>query len=330
MTSYSPTASVKFNPDDLPYINPRYDRRVCLITGANSGIGWFTALHLYLHGYIVYIGGRNKLKVERAISDITKEAKRRKQEKSYIYLGKLIFLEIDLLDLDSVEKSAEEFKKREPKLHILINNAGIMALPFSYSKDNFEIQVQTNYISPFLLTQRLIPLMSTVEKSRILYVSSIGHNLYFKRFSMDSTFDYHPNIIFTWLRYGLSKTSGIHYIKNLSLKYPNILCLAVNPGFVMSTNLLSHWTRLPIVGLFFWIFFQIFGFFFGVDIETGCYSTIKCCLDENLTSEKDNGKYFSTYGIEAEPSSIASNMDYAAETWVWTTTELNKRGHPIE
>lgn len=324
----SPSAVVRFSPDSLAYTDPQVDRRVAIVTGGNSGIGWFTVLHLYLHGYIVYIGGRNKSRVEIAIQDIKQEAAKRRDDKEYVHLGELKFLELDLLDLKSVEKACKSFKMREKHLHLLVNNAGVMALPHKMSQDGFEVQFQTNYIGPFLFTERLIPLM-TQGRPRILYISSIGHHMEFVKFPLDATFNYHPNILFTWFRYGLSKTSGIHYTKSLTMKHPDILSLAVHPGFVMSTNLFFYWTRLPIIGLFFYVMFQIFGWFFGVSNETGCYSTIKCALDENLTAEKDNGKYFATYGIEAKPSKVASNMDYAAESYIWTIQELAKRGFQV-
>jgi len=324
----SPSAVVKFNPDSLAYTDPNVERRVALVTGGNSGIGWFTVLHLYLHGYVVYIGGRSRSRVERAMKEISEEALKRRGDKEYIHLGQLKFIEIDLLDLSSVEQAAQCFKTKELNLHLLINNAGVMALPHGMSKDGFEIQLQTNYVGPFLLTQRLIPIMNQ-GRPRILYLSSIGHHFELTKFSLDCTFDYRPNILFTWFRYGLAKTAGIHYMQSLSLKNPEILCLAVHPGFVMSTNLFFYWTRLPIIGLFFHLMFQIFGFFFGVSNETGSYSTIKCALDENLTAEKDNGKYFTTYGIESKPSKVASSMDYAAESYIWTIQELRKRGHQV-
>ena len=52
-----------FKPESAPFYNPKDQRKVALITGGNSGIGWFTALHLYLHGYIVYVAGRTESKV---------------------------------------------------------------------------------------------------------------------------------------------------------------------------------------------------------------------------------------------------------------------------
>lgn len=327
----------QFNDDDYPYVNPSKDRKVALITGGNSGIGFFTVLHLYLHGYVVYIAGRSKSRVLKSIKELKEQADRirSKYSGSLInerFLGELYFLEIDLLNLNSVLMGAENFANLEKRLDILINNAGVMALPFSMTQDGFEIQLQTNYIAPFVLTTKLLPILErTAELStnkvtpRILYLSSIGHKFAFRYFNMNSTFNYKPNIIFTWFRYGLAKTAGIHFMKMLALRNPKILSMAVHPGFVMNTNLFSYWTSLPIIGIMFWCLFQIFGFFFGVSNEIGSYASVKCCLDQNLSIEKSNGKYFATNGVEAEPSSVAKNMDYAARTWIWTIHQLSER-----
>lgn len=334
-----------FDPSTLPYFNPNTDRRVAIVTGGNSGIGLFTVLHLYLHGYIVYIAGRSKSRVSKAISEI-KEAANIKSlqytssESLSRYTGELFFLDIDLLDLNSVIRAAEIFKSLESSLHILVNNAGVMALPFSITKDGFEIQLQTNYIAPFLFTTRLLPLLEKTANTsikgtngnitpRIVFLSSVGHHFAFRYFNMNSHFNYWPNILFTWFRYGIAKTADIHFMKMLALRNPKILCLLVHPGFVMNTNLFAYWTRLPIIGIVFWCLFQIFGYFFGVTNEEGSMATLKSCMDPDLKVDKDNGKYFATGGVETSPSRVASNMDYAARSWIWTVKELSDRGITI-
>lgn len=327
-----------FDPDSISYFNPKVDRRVALITGGNSGVGWYTVLHLYLHGYIVYIAARSKTRVNTSINELKEEAMlirlkyTSQQSSNERFLGELYFLEIDLLSLSSVLNAVETFKSREKHLNILINNASVMALPYSLTKDGFEIQMQTNYISPFLLTTKLLPLLESSSElfpksdpPKIIYLSSIGHQLAFKYFNLNSTFNYRPNIVFTWFRYGLAKTCGIHFMKMLALRNPKILCMSVHPGLVMNTNLFSYWTRLPIIGILFWCLFQIFGYLFGVSSEQGSYATVRCCLDPKLSLEEDNGKYFVTNGAEAEPSKIARNMNFAARTWIWTVQELSER-----
>ncbi|KAL7667192.1 NAD(P)-binding protein [[Candida] zeylanoides] len=323
-----------FDPSALPYYNPDVERRVAVVTGGNSGIGLYTVLHLYLHGHIVYIAGRSKSRVLKAVGEIKELA----AERRVLYppsvalqrpVGELFFLDVDLSNLHSVVRAAEIFKGLETRLHVLVNNAGVMALPFGLTEDGFETQLQTNYVAPFVLTTRLLPLLDRSEGARVVTLSSIGHHFAFRYFSMDSHFNYWPNILFTWFRYGIAKTAGIHFMKMLALRNPAILCLSVHPGFVMNTNLFSYWTRLPFVGIVFWCFFQIFGYFFGVSNEEGAMATVKCCMDPALTVQRDNGKYFATGGVEAAPSRVARDMDYAARTWIWTLKELGNRNISI-
>lgn len=333
--------------DSLPYFDPAVDRRVALITGGNSGIGYYTVLQLYLHGYVVYIAGRSRSRVLKSIKElkekantITKDYEIQNANTNLTSpkrcLGELVYLEIDLSSLSSVIAAVDTFSNMELKLNLLINNAGAMAVPYALTRDNFEIQLQTNFVSPFLLTTKLLPLLErtadlypSTEPPRVVYLSSIGHKFAIRFFSLNTSFNYRPNLLFTWLRYGMAKTAGIHFMKMLALRNPKILCMLVHPGFVMNTNLFTYWTRLPIIGILFWCFFQIFGYFLGVSNDEGSDAIIKCCLEPKLSLENDNGKYFVTGGIEAEPSKVASNMDYAARTWIWTVHELSERGITI-
>ncbi|EDO17140.1 hypothetical protein Kpol_1072p10 [Vanderwaltozyma polyspora DSM 70294] len=326
-----------FDPESLPYYNPETERKVAVVTGGNSGIGWYTVLHLYMHGFTVYIFGRNSNKVNKAIDEIIKQAKKRfkhfKKEENdektkERYLGNIYYVHMDLTDLKSVERACKKFSKVETKLDVLVNNAAVMALPFEMTKDGFEIQLQTNYVSPFLLSLRLLPLIEAAN-GRLVTLSSLGHNLQQVHWSLDQNFNYKPNMIFTWFRYAMAKTSVIQFTKMMAIKYPNVLCLSIHPGLVMNTNLFSYWTRLPIVGMFFWMLFQLVGYFFGVSNEEGSLATIKCALSPELTLDKDNGKYFSTGGVETKPSHIANNLDNAASTWIWTIHELRDRGFDV-
>ncbi|CAI5756977.1 unnamed protein product [Candida verbasci] len=326
--------------NSFPYLNPQKEKKIALITGGNSGIGFYTVLQLYLHGYIVYIAGRSKSKSLKSIHELKLKSieirsNYTNEENMSRFLGELNYLEIDLSNLNSVIKAVETFKHRETSLHLLINNAGAMAIPYIKTQDDFEIQFQTNYISQFLLTIKLLPIMErTILKSpkisspRIIYLNSIGHKFIFSKYLFNLNYEYNlkPNFIFTWIRYGIAKTSGIHFMKMLSLRNPKILSLVVHPGLIMNTNLFTYWTNLPIVGILFWCFFQIFSYFFGISYQQGSYEVLNCCLNPRLNIEVDNGKCYSNNGTECETSNISSDMDQAARTWIWTIRELNKRG----
>ncbi|GAV54998.1 hypothetical protein ZYGR_0AS03210 [Zygosaccharomyces rouxii] len=321
-----------FNPDSLPYYDPAEDRKVAVITGGNSGIGWFTVLHLYMHGFVVYICGRNSNRVNEAIKELETEAAKRISKRSKdaprIHLGSLYYLHNDLSDLKCVERAASKICKKEEKLDVLINNAATVALPYELTKDNFEIQLQTNYIAHFLLSIRLLPLLQRA-KGRLITLTSVCHQLEFRYWGLSQDWNYEPNMLFTWLRYAMAKTASIQFTKMMAIKYPEVLCLSIHPGMVMNTHIFSYWTRLPIVGIFFWMLFQIVGIFFGVSNEQGSLATLRCALTPHLNTDKDNGKYFTTEGVESKPSYIANNLDDAASTWIWTVHALRDRGFEV-
>lgn len=92
-------------------------------------------------------------------------------------------LQLDLADLASVRRFAEEFKKNYPRLVLLINNAGVMAPPFSKTKDGFELQFGTNHLGPFALTAHLLDVLTNTVGARVVNMASIAH--YFGKINFD-------------------------------------------------------------------------------------------------------------------------------------------------
>lgn len=323
------------DPNELPFYDPRKTDKIAIITGGHGGIGYYTTLHLYMHGFTVYVCGRNSHKVNKSIKEITGEAMKRTEELSEElkserrgFFGSMYYIHLDLTDLRNVEKATLKIKKQIAHIDVLINNAGVMALPYELTKDGFDIQLQTNYISHFLFTMKLLPLLQGCQ-GRVITLASLGHLLEFQYWKLSTQWNIRPDMIFTWFRYAVSKTSLIQFSKMLSIKYPEVLCIALHPGLVMNTNLFSYWTRLPIVGIFFWLLFQVIGYFFGVSNEQGSLATLKCALSEELSVEEDNGKYFTTGGIESKSSYVANNLDDAASTWIWTVHQMKNKGFEI-
>lgn len=317
-----------FEADSLPYYDPLKERKVAVITGGSSGIGWYTVLHLYMHGFVVYICGRNSNRVNEAIREVQREAQERLQQRGAASLGSLHYLHSDLSDLKCVERAAAKLAKREQKLDVLINNASAVALPYEITRDNFEVQLQTNYIAHFLLSMRLLPLLQRA-RGRLITNTSVCHQLELRYWKLSQDWNYRPNMVFTWLRYAMCTTASIQFTKMMAIKYPEVLCLSIRPGMVMNTHLFSYWTRLPIVGIFFWMFFQIVALLFGVSYEQGSLATLKCTLSPDLTTDRDNGKYFTSAGVESKPSYVANNLDDAASTWIWTVHALRDRGFDV-
>ncbi|KAK6204896.1 uncharacterized protein RJT21DRAFT_111444 [Scheffersomyces amazonensis] len=325
-----------FNPSTAPYFDPKSDRRVVLLTGGNSGIGWFTALHLYLHGYVVYVGGRTESKVLKAIDEIKTEADKRVSEypvevKSSRKLGQLKYLYMDLLDLQTVSDAADKLKSQESKLHILINNAGIMGIPYQLTKDGYEIQYQVNFVSHFLLTLKLLPLLKNVANEgkiepRVVNLASIGHNFSYKYFHPSDLLNRSPFFVYTWFRYGNAKVSGILGAKQLAKEEPEILSLSVHPGIILGTDLYDYWLKMPVLGIFTRGLSKIADAAMGVSVEEGCLATLKAAMDPTLNIKKDSGKYLVTGGPEGTPNSVGRNPKNAKTTWDWNVEALHERG----
>ncbi|GAA1577525.1 MULTISPECIES: oxidoreductase [Kribbella] len=141
---------------------PDLTGRRALVTGATSGIGYETALELLRHGADVIVAARNPEKAARAAERLTQEGGRAPT-----------VLELDLADLASVQRAADEVLATYDRLELLINNAGVMAPPYRQTVDGFELQLGTNHLGHFALTGRLLPVL--LKGSRVVTVSSFMH-----------------------------------------------------------------------------------------------------------------------------------------------------------
>lgn len=144
---------------------------VAIVTGGNSGIGYETSKQLALRNARVYISSRSQERVDQAINKMRGETGVRSLD--------LHFLKTDLTDLRSVAAAADNFASQEPRLDILINNAGVMNVPMGYTVDGYETQWQVNYLAPFVFTTKLLPLMQQtasqcgrMDRVRVVNISS--------------------------------------------------------------------------------------------------------------------------------------------------------------
>lgn len=198
----------------------RIDGKVVVITGANSGIGKETAIDLAKRGGKIYIACRNNQRGEDALKEI-KEAS---------MSDNIHFLQLDLASMESIRQFSKKFHELENKLHILINNAGIMACPRGITKDGFEAQIGTNHMGHFLLTNLLLDLLKQSAPSRIVVVSSLFH--WYGRINkedLNSEKSYNR-----WIAYGQSKLANILFARELStrLEGTSVTVNSLHPGAV--------------------------------------------------------------------------------------------------
>ena len=219
-------ASSKWTGDQIPSLAGR----TALITGANSGIGYQAALQLARHGGHVLLGCRNITKGRAALDRLQREAPNASAE----------LVELDMASLASIRAFAASFAARGLPLDILINNAGVMALPArELTADGFERQFGTNHLGHFALTGLLIPQLRAAPAPRVVTVASLAHrNGKIEFDNLQSERSYVP-----WDAYGASKLANILFAKELDrrarLAHSKLVSLAVHPG-VSTTNIFAN------------------------------------------------------------------------------------------
>ena len=144
---------------------PDLTGKVAVITGANSGLGFEAAKVLAAKGAHVVLAVRDAEKGKQAAEEI----------KRVVPAASLEVLSLDLANLASVRRFAEAFPAAHSRLDMLINNAGVMAIPRRVTADGFEMQLGTNHLGHFALTGLLLPLILKTPSSRIVTVSSGAH-----------------------------------------------------------------------------------------------------------------------------------------------------------
>lgn len=144
---------------------PSQQGRVAIVTGANTGLGYETALGLAQKEATVVLACRSQDKAEKAKADILKKVPN----------AAIDILLIDLSKLSSVREAASNFLSKYDRLDLLINNAGVMMPPYTKTEDGFELQMGVNYFSHFLLTGLLLDTLEKTPNSRIVTLSSIAH-----------------------------------------------------------------------------------------------------------------------------------------------------------
>jgi NAD(P)-dependent dehydrogenase (short-subunit alcohol dehydrogenase family) len=146
---------------------PDQTGRVAVITGANTGLGYETALALADHGAHVVLAVRNLDKGKDAAARITAQSPH----------ADVALQELDLTSLESVRAAAEQLRSEHDRIDLLINNAGVMWTPKSTTKDGFELQFGTNHLGHFAFTGLLLDRLLPVAGSRVVTVSSMGHRI---------------------------------------------------------------------------------------------------------------------------------------------------------
>lgn len=200
---------------------PSQSGRTAVVTGATGGLGYETALALAKAGSEVILTGRDDRKGRSALEKIGGE----------VIGAKVSFEHLDLASLASVADFAQRMHTRQ-SLDLLINNAGVMALPRRQTTaDGFEMQFGTNHLGHYALTARLMPLLRRASYPRVVSVSSLAHRTGFIDFvDLQGARVYAP-----WKAYGQSKLATLMFALELQRRSDaagwNLISNAAHPGF---------------------------------------------------------------------------------------------------
>ncbi len=196
------------------------DGKHVLVTGATSGIGYFTALEIARMGARVIIHGRDEARCLAAVQSIRKESRN----------DFITHLLADFSSQAQVRAMAESFKERFDHLDVLINNAGAAYLFRKLSEDGFEMTFAVNHLAHFLLTNLLMPSLQASRSARVINVSSGGHFNQVMDFNdLQVSHSYNP-----WKAYGRSKLANILFSNELARRTSGsqITSNALTPGMV--------------------------------------------------------------------------------------------------
>jgi NAD(P)-dependent dehydrogenase (short-subunit alcohol dehydrogenase family) len=276
----------------------RLDGKTVIITGANTGIGKETAIDLAKRGARVIIACRNIEKGKEALKEIQEQG-----NSQQVYLQKL-----DLASLKSVREFAENIKKNEPKLDVLINNAGVMMCPYMKTEDGFEMQLGVNHLGHFLLTNLLLDLLTRSSPSRVVNLSSLGHKLT-TRFNFEN-FVNNENTYGKIDAYAQSKLANILFTKELAkrLEGTGVTTYAVHPGSV-KTELGRHtMMSIKVVELL----LKPIMLLTSKTPYQGAQTSLYCAVSEDL--ERVSGRYYADCA-EATSSEASTNEQDAKTLW---------------
>jgi NAD(P)-dependent dehydrogenase (short-subunit alcohol dehydrogenase family) len=284
---------------------PDLTGKVIIVTGANSGIGYEAAKEFTRKGAQTILACRNMEKAETALAQIRDEIPDAQAE----------IMQLDLSRLDSVRAFVDTFKAKYDRLDVLLNNAGIMMVPYGTTEDGFERQFGTNHLGHFALTGMLIDLLSNTPDSRVVNVSSNGHRQ--GKMDFDNLMYVNGNGYSPMQAYGRTKLANLLFTYELQRRLEDqkldVISVAAHPG-ISETNLGAHLQDKLAFKMLRPIFERI-----GQSAAMGALPSIRAAVD----SEVAGGEYFGPGGtMEMNgypvlvPSSKAShNLEDAKKLW---------------
>ncbi|KAM9839872.1 retinol dehydrogenase 12, like [Aulostomus maculatus] len=266
--------------------------KTVLITGANTGIGKETAVDLAKRGAKIIMACRDMEKAQTAVKDVIENSGNEN----------VVCMKLDLADSKSIREFAEAINAEEPKLNILINNAGVMVCPYGKTADGFEMQIGVNHFGHFLLTYLLIDLIKRSAPARIITVSSMAHawgGINLEDINSEKHYDKSG-------AYAQSKLANVLFTRSLAkrLEGTGVTAYSLHPG-VVQTDLWRHLNGPQQFVM------KMVSPFTKSSVQ-GAQTTIYCAVEPTL--EKENGGYYSDCA-PANCSAAAKDDVLAQKLW---------------
>jgi NAD(P)-dependent dehydrogenase (short-subunit alcohol dehydrogenase family) len=254
-----------------------------VVTGANTGIGRATVLALASRGASrIVVASRSREKTEPVLADLRERNPR----------AEIVFVPLELGDLSSCARAADQITVHDRPIDALVDNAGIAGVR-GLTKDGFELTFGTNHLGPFVFTEKLLPLVERAPQGRIVIVSSIAH--YGCR-QIDWDALRKPTSWTAMSEYSVSKLCNVLYAKELArrLAITRVTTYSLHPGAVAS----DIWTRR--LGMFAWLITP-----FMITNEDGARTQLRCATDPALAEQ--SGLYYDDEWPK-EPNPLARDV----------------------
>jgi len=283
--------------------------KLAVVTGATGGLGYQTAIRLAQAGAEVVLTGRNEAKGREAVSKI----------RNQFPDAKISFDVLDLASLASVADFARRFATTHSSLDLLINNAGVMALPTRQTTaDGFEMQFGTNYLGHYALTARLLALLRRAHQPRVVSLSSIAHRTGFIQFSdLQGERFYSP-----WKAYNQSKLAMLMFALELQRRSDaagwNLISTASHPGWAR-TDLFANGPGFGLIS----VASQFAAPLFSQSAESGALPTLFAAT----SPQAEGGGYYGPNGLyelrgpPAPARIMPQARDKAAAAKLWDVSQ---------
>ncbi len=294
---------------------PNQTDRVAIVTGANSGLGYQSSLALAKKGATVVMACRNQKQGQQALDQI----------KQQVPNARLELASLDLSDLATIHTFATGFKSRHDKLDVLLNNAGIMAIPRGETKDGFEMQLGVNHLGHFALTGLVLENLLNTAHSRVVTTTSLVHAI--GRINFENL-----QVQRRYTRYGAyaqSKLANLLFAfelqRQLAAIGADVISVAAHPGYANTS--LQNTSATASGSLLESLWYPIGNTIMAQSAEMGALPQLYAATAPEIKGGELYGPLFLTRGQPRHDWAIPAAYNRAVAQRLWMVSEDLTRVH---